>query len=262
MVKRIAITALVIAVTGYAGLCVYLYVAQRSLLYFPTPEVVLTDAKSLRMQTAGAVLKVWQVARPGPDAVVYFGGNADDVAAHVRPFAHALPDQSLYFVNYRGFGGSTGTPTEAALFADALSVFDQIHKDHERVAVIGRSLGSGVAAYIATKRRVSKLLLVTPYDSIERVAQGQYRWFPIFLILKDRFDTLSRVQKISAPTLVLIAEKDEMIPRERTDRLIAAFPPNQVQVKLLAGATHNLEDETESYLAAIGEFLAHERSAN
>ena len=126
MVKRIAITALVIAVTGYAGLCVYLYVAQRSLLYFPTPEVVLTDAKSLRMQTAGAVLKVWQVARPGPDAVVYFGGNADDVAAHVRPFAHALPDQSLYFVNYRGFGGSTGTPTEAALFADALSVFDQI----------------------------------------------------------------------------------------------------------------------------------------
>jgi pimeloyl-ACP methyl ester carboxylesterase len=171
------------------------------------------------------------------------------------PFSEALPGQSLYFVNYRGFGGSTGTPTEAALFADALSVFDQIHRDHTRIAVIGRSLGSGVAAYVATKRPVSKLVLVTPYDSIERVAQAQYRWFPIFLILKDRFDTLSRVRKIAAPTLILIAENDDVIPRERTDRLVAAFSPNQLKVKLLRGAAHNLEDGTQSYLDAMREFL-------
>lgn len=254
-VKRIAITALVIAVIGYAGLCVYLYVAQRSLLYFPTPDVASTDAKPLRIETGGAVLKIWEVARPGPDAVIYFGGNADDVAAHIAPFSQALLRQSLYFVNYRGFGGSTGTPTEAALFADALSVFDQIHKDHARVAVIGRSLGSGVAAYVATKRPVSRLVLVTPYDSIERVAQGQYRWFPIFLILKDRFDTVSRVRKISSPTLIVIAENDDVIPRERTDRLIAAFPPGQLQVKLLHGVTHDLEDATQNYLGTMREYL-------
>jgi uncharacterized protein len=254
-VKRIAISALVIAVVGYTCLCIYLYIAQRSLIYFPTPDVVSPHATVLRVQTAGAVLKIWEVSRPGSDAIIYFGGNADAVAGHIVPFSQALPKHALYFVNYRGYGGSTGSPTEAALFADAVSIYDHVHRDHLRIAVVGRSLGSGVAAYLATQRPVDKLVLVTPYDSIERVAQGHYRWFPIFLILKDRFDSLSRVSKISAPTLVLIAELDEVIPRARTDALIAAFAPGQVQVKLLPDANHNLEDEAPNYLGAIRGFL-------
>jgi pimeloyl-ACP methyl ester carboxylesterase len=254
-VKKIALFLLIVAVGIYASLCVYLYVAQRSLIYFPTPETGATDAKALHIGSSGALIKVWEVSRPGPYAIVYFGGNADDVAGHIGSFAHAFPNRSLYFVNYRGYGGSTGTPTQAALFADALVVFDAVHKGHERIAVIGRSLGSGVAAYLATQRPVERLVLVTPYDSIERVAQGHYRWFPIFLLLRDRFDSLSRVSKISAPTLVLIAEFDEVIPRARADALVAAFPPAQVQVRLIAGATHNLEDETQNYLDAIRVFL-------
>lgn len=255
-VKRIVTTALLAAIIGYAALCVYLHVAQRSLIYFPTPETASADAAALHIQTAGAVLKVWQVLRPGPDAVIYFGGNADDVGAHIVPFSRALPDHSLYFVNYRGYGGSTGTPTEAALFADALSVYDHIRPNHSRIAIVGRSLGSGVAAYLAAERPIDKLVLVTPYDSIARVAQSHYRWFPVFLIVTDRFDSLSRVPRISAPTLVLIAEVDEVIPRARTDALVAAFPPAQVRVKILPGVSHNLEDETRSYLDAIRDFLA------
>jgi uncharacterized protein len=254
-VKRIATTALLTALIGYTALCVYLYVVQRSLLYFPTPETASTDAIPWRIETAGALLKVWQVERPGPDAVIYFGGNADDVAGHIVPFSIALPNHSLYFVNYRGYGGSTGTATEAALFADAVSVFDRVHSHHARIAIVGRSLGSGVAAYLATERPVQRLVLVTPYDSIASVAQWHYRWVPIFLILKDRFDSLGRVARIRAPTLVLIAELDEVIPRVRTDALVAAFPPGQVQVRLLPGASHNLEDETQTYLEAIRDFL-------
>jgi pimeloyl-ACP methyl ester carboxylesterase len=255
-VKRIVTAALLALISGYAALGVYLYLAQRSLIYFPTPEIQSQDATALRIQTAGAVLKVWEVERPGPDAVIYFGGNADDAGAHIVPFARALPERSLYFVNYRGYGGSTGTPTEAALLADALSVFDHVHRDHSRIAIIGRSLGSGVATYLATERPVDRLVLVTPYDSIARVAQGHYRWFPIFLILKDRFDSLSRVPRISAPTLVLIAQLDEVIPRPRTDALVAAFPPAQVRVQILPGVAHNLEDETQSFREAIRDFLA------
>jgi pimeloyl-ACP methyl ester carboxylesterase len=254
-VKKIALTLAIAAVILYAGLCVYLYLAQRSMIYYPTPELASADAKVLRIETDGAVLKVWQVARPGPDAVIYFGGNADGVDQHILPFSQVITDPSLYFVNYRGYGGSSGRPTEEALFADSLVVFDHVRRNHAHVGVIGRSLGSGVAAYLATQRPVDRLVLVTPYDSIVRVAQVHYRWFPIFLLLKDRFDTLSRVPKIAAPTLVVIAEDDEVIPRARTDALIAAFPPGQVQVKLLPGVTHNLEDETQSYLEAMRDFL-------
>jgi pimeloyl-ACP methyl ester carboxylesterase len=255
-VKNIALTLLISALAMYTAACVYLYVAQRSFLYFPTPETVSAGATALQLETPGAVLKVWQVARPGPDAVIYFGGNAEGVADHILPFSQAFPDRSLYFVNYRGYGGSTGTPTEEALLNDAIAVFDQVHKTHPQIAIVGRSLGSGVAAHVASKRPVEKLILVTPYDSIERVAQGHYRWFPIFLLLKDRFDTLSRVSKISAPTLALIAEKDEVIPRARSEALVAAFPPTQVQVKLLPGATHTLGDGTQNYLDAMQAFLA------
>jgi pimeloyl-ACP methyl ester carboxylesterase len=255
-VKHIALTLLISALAAYTAACLYLYVAQRSFIYFPTPETVSADAAALRMQTPGAVLKIWHVARPGPDALIYFGGNAEGVAAHILPFSQAFPDRSLYFVNYRGYGGSTGQPTEAALLDDAIAVFDQVQKNHSRIAIVGRSLGSGVAAHVAARRPVEKLILVTPYDSIERVAQGHYRWFPIFLLLKDRFDTLSRVAKIAAPTLALIAEKDEVIPRARSESLVAAFRPGQAQVKLLPGATHTLDDGTENYLEAMQAFLA------
>ena len=254
-VKKIALTLAITAVVLYSGLCVYLFLAQRSMIYYPTPETTSLGATALRIETDGAVLKVWQVARPGPDAVIYFGGNADGVGRHIEPFSQVITGPSLYFVNYRGYGGSTGRPTEKALFADSLVVFDRVRRDHARVEVIGRSLGSGVAAYLATQRPVDRLVLVTPYDSIARVAQGHYRWFPIFLLLKDRFDTLSRVATIAAPTLVIIAEDDEVIPRPRTDALIAAFPPGQVQVKLLPGVTHNLEDETQSYLEVMRDFF-------
>ncbi len=254
-VKKIALTLAITAVLLYAGLCAYLFVAQRSMLYYPTPEVASAAATALRIESGSAVLKVWLVARPGPDAVIYFGGNADAVEQHIVPFSAVITDRSLYFVNYRGYGGSTGRPTERALFADSVRIFDRVHKDHAHVSVIGRSLGSGVAAYLATQRPVERLVLVTPYDSIERVAQGQYRWFPIFLLLKDRFDTLSRVPKISAPTLVVIAKDDEIIPRPRTDNLLAAFPPAQVNVTVLSGVSHNLEDETQTYLESMRDFL-------
>jgi pimeloyl-ACP methyl ester carboxylesterase len=255
-VKKIALTLAITALILYAGICIYLYFAQRSLIYFPTPEMASSDATAVRVETHGALLKVWQVERPGPGAVIYFGGNADNVGGHIVPFSRAIADRSLYFVNYRGYGGSTGTPSERALFADAVAVFDQVVRQHPRVAVIGRSLGSGVAAYLATQRPVEKLILVTPYDSIERVAQGHYRWFPIFLILKDRFNTLGRVSKIATPTLIVIAENDEVIPRARTDTLVAAFPRQQVEVKVLPGVAHNLEDETRTYLDTLCDFLA------
>ncbi len=154
----------------------WLYATQRSQIYFPTPAVEHPGAQVWWVESQGERLKVWVVARPGTRALLYFGGNADDVAGHIDAFSDAFPEHSLYFVNYRGYGGSSGRPSEPALVADALAVFDQVQSRQAEVSVMGRSLGSGVAVQLAAERPVSRLVLVTPFDSLVNVAT---RVFPL-----------------------------------------------------------------------------------
>jgi hypothetical protein len=246
---------LIIAALIYAGLCAFFYLAQRSFIYFPTPETQTTAASPLRLRVDDAELKIWQVARAGQNALIYFGGNAQDVSGQIAPLAAALPDYSLYIANYRGYGGSTGTPSESALFRDAVALFDLVRKDHARVAVIGRSLGSGVAAYLATERPIDQLVLVTPYDSIKSIAQSHYRLLPVSWLLRDKFDSLSRVPKITAPTLAVIAELDDVVERAHSDALVAAFPAAQIKIRVLPGEAHNFAADLPEYLGAIRSFL-------
>lgn len=239
----------------YLGLCALLFFAQRSMIYFRVPESTVAGATAMRLETDGAVIKVWAVERPGSAALVYFGGNAEDVGASVGEFAARLPGLSMYFVNYRGYGGSTGEPTERDLTADALAVYDSIHARHPDISVVGRSLGSGVAAALAGERDLRRLALVTPFDSLARVAQSHYRWFPVGLLVRDRFDSARRAPAIEEPTLVVIGDSDEIIPRERTDALISAFRVKP-RVVVLKDATHNSIDLDPRYLNELAAFLS------
>ena len=183
----------------YAAVCAGLYVGQRSLLYQPTPESQSTRANVLRLETAGATLKVWHIARGSDHAILYFGGNAEDVAWNIEPFEALFPGTDVYLVNYRGYGGSTGSPSEAALLQDAEAVYDRVRASHAAVSVIGRSLGSGVAVHVASARDVRRMVLVTPYDSVMNVAKAQFAIFPVALLLEDTFDSspaYARVQTI------------------------------------------------------------------
>jgi pimeloyl-ACP methyl ester carboxylesterase len=130
-----------------------------------------------------------------------------------------------------------------------------VQKSHPNISIIGRSLGTGVAVYLATARRVDKLVLVTPYDSLEHVAEFHYPIFLISLLLKDKFKSLERVPLVSAMTLVILAENDEVIPRKSSDALISAFPPGQARVVLIRGATHNTIGSYPQYSESMGAFL-------
>jgi uncharacterized protein len=101
--------------------------------------------------------------------------------------AAAFPDRSLYAMNYRGYGGSSGKPSETGLIADALVLFDRVHADHPHIVVIGRSLGSGIAVHIASVRPIERLVLVTPYDSLLKIAASQFRYFPLSWLMLDFF---------------------------------------------------------------------------
>jgi len=245
----------VVAAVVYLGLCAWLYATQRSQIYFPTREVRHPTAQAMRIESQGETIKVWSVSRPGSSALIYFGGNAEDVAGNIDGFSAVFPERSLYLVNYRGYGGSSGRPSEAALFHDALAVYDQVRSRHSDIAVMGRSLGSGVAVYLASQRPVDRLVLVTAYDSLVNVARKHFRWLPVGLLLTERYDSASRVREIRASVLVVIAEDDEIIPRACTEALAKTFPPEQVRVEVVRATTHNTLDLSPAYLRSVRAFL-------
>lgn len=253
--KNSAVWIITLAALVYGGGCAYLYAAQRAFIYFPTPEVDNPLAEELRLDSGGETLKVWRLGAVTDHAVIYFGGNAEEVSMNTPDFLQHLADFTVYLVNYRGYGGSTGRPVEAGLYADALAVYDFVDDHHGRISSIGRSLGSGVATYLATARNLERLVLVTPYDSIDRLAQASFPIFPVSLMLKDKFDSLGRAESIDVPTLLLVAERDGIIPAKNSQALAAAIDPDLVDVIVIDDATHNTISYAPGYSAALSAFL-------
>jgi pimeloyl-ACP methyl ester carboxylesterase len=245
-----------VVITTYGLICLFLYLAQDRLLYLPTRQVARPGARALQLSSADATLKLWELHADARAAILYFGGNAEDVGASVADFGAAFPERALYLVNYRGYGGSTGRPSEAALIADALAVYDFVATRHGRVAVIGRSLGSGVAVALAAQRPVERLILVTPYDSIANVAADHFGVFPVRWLLRDRYDSRARIGAVRAPILLVVAERDEVVLRARSDALAAAIAPPLRHSVVVAGATHNDVSAFPQYLPTLQEFLS------
>lgn len=253
--KRSGMSILTTVILIYAGCCAFLYLGQRSFIYFPTPESSNVPAEDLRLELDGATVQVWRVNGDKDDAILYFGGNAEDVALNIRQFSAMFPHKALYLVNYRGYGASTGKPTESAIIADAQAVFDHALKAHSTISVVGRSLGSGVATVLAATKNVERLVLITPFDSIARVAQSAYPIFPVSILLKDRYNSLSHAESISAPTLLLIAERDEFIPMSSSRNLASALSPGLTTVTVIENARHNTIQNFDHFSTALAGFL-------
>ena len=252
---KVVFHAALAAAAIYALVCALLYLAQAWLLYLPTPESAHPGVSALRLGRGTATLKVWELHGAAHPALLYFGGNAEDVAANIADFDAAFPARAVYLVNYRGYGGSSGRPSEAALISDAEALYDSLRVGHEPIAVIGRSLGSGVAVALAAHRPVERLVLVTPFDSIANVAADHFPWLPVRWLMRDRYDSLQRIEAVHAPTLVVVAEHDEVVFRARSDALIAAVSPSLRHTLFVRGATHNDVSFYPDYLPSLKEFL-------
>ena len=253
--KSTLISLLAVAACVYACFCVYLYLFQRSFIYFPTPATNGTPAEELWLDTDSGKLRIWRLHADRADAIAYFGGNAEDVALNIPEFARYFPEHAVYLVNYRGYGGSTGTPTEGGLYNDANAVFDLIQAGHRNVSLIGRSLGAAVALHLATARSADKLVLITPFDSLSRLAREFYPIFPTSLLLKDKYDSLGRASRINVPVLMLVAEYDEIVPGDSYERLSAAINPDLVTVMVIDGASHNSIEMSPQYRRALQAFM-------
>jgi pimeloyl-ACP methyl ester carboxylesterase len=229
---------LTIAIGVYAGLCLVFLVFQRSFIYMPTPA---TPAHSMAftLDVPGATLRISRRPHDGPAALVYFGGNAEDVAYAVPEMAELFPDRAIYCLHYRGYSGSSGRPAEKALRSDARAVFAFVHSRHPDVIVVGRSLGSSLAIQLAAEEPVTRLVLITPFESIRAIAERVAPFLPMRLLLRDPYESWRYAPKVNCPTLVIAASHDEIVPLADTRRLVAAFPPDVATLRILDGTDHN-----------------------
>ncbi|CAN5573034.1 alpha/beta hydrolase [soil metagenome] len=248
---RLVKILLVVLVVGYFGICGALYVFQRSLIYHPVPRLTPDSTTIVTLEVGGE--KVLVSARPhdGPKAIIYFGGNSEDVSARMPAFSEAFPDHAIYLMHFRGYGGSSGKPTEEGLVADSLALFDKVRTDHPEITVIGHSLGSGVAVHLASLRPASRLILVTPYDSLVEIAARRFPIFPVSLIMTDKFESWRYAPAVTVPTLIIAAENDEVIPRENTDRLFTRFADGVATFKVIANTDHNSISRSPEYLRLL-----------
>jgi predicted alpha/beta-fold hydrolase len=225
----------------------------------------------LAVEADGIVLQGWIIpaehARPAPPpSIIYYGGNAEELGRSVERLRQIGPGYQYVLINYRGYGGSAGVPTEQALKHDAIAILHSLEADgvidRHTTHLIGRSLGSGVAMHVAAEIDVASLTLITPYDSIENVARSRYPIFPVRLLLRHPFHSVDLVNAVSEPTLVIVAAQDDVVPQDSTARLIDAFgagraadnAANNVQVEWPPDTTHYRIFTDETY-KAIDEHL-------
>jgi uncharacterized protein len=242
---------LAIAFTLYAAACAALYFFQRSLIYYPQRGASAHPATRMKLAVEGAELQISIRPHAGTKALVYFGGNAEDVSAGLSEMASAFPDSAIFLMHYRGYGGSSGMPSEAALQKDGLALFDQVHAGHPEVVVVGRSLGTGIAIRLAAQRPVARLVLVTPYDSLQDLAAAQFPLFPVRWLLSDKYESGRYAPLVSAPTTLIAAEHDEVIPRWSTDRLHARFAQGVAKFIVLPGTGHNTISDNPLYVPLL-----------
>ncbi len=235
----------------YVALCVVLFFSQRSLIYFPQKSSSPPGTSVMRLKNEVGELVVTRRDGAGNRALIYFGGNAENVDGSLSVLEKAFPDETIYLSHYRGYGGSAGTPSELALHSDAVMLFDALQPQHEHITVLGRSLGSGVATYLASTRPVSQLILVTPYNSILELAQQQFPLFPVSLLLQDKFESWKYAAQVRAPTLLITADNDEIIPRESSNKLLAAFVQTKARLHVIKGTGHNSISQKSDYIAAL-----------
>jgi pimeloyl-ACP methyl ester carboxylesterase len=255
-----------LAAVGAVAFLGTMYLMQDRLLFHPQPiaEPRRVEIKQrypaveeVFLEADGTKLQAWHLkAGPGAPLVLYFGGNAEDVSWMIGEAAQKAPGTSWLLVSYRGYGASEGSPSAAAIAADALRWHDHAVKEFKpaRVFAFGRSLGSGPAVELAAARPLAGVVLVTPFDSLAAVAKHHYWYLPVDLLLRHRFDSLGLAPKIAAPLLCIAAERDNVIPPAHARRLYEAWSGPKQWV-LLPGADHNATDGAPGYWPGIRSFL-------
>lgn len=258
------LTILLFILLCYLTLCALAFLWQTRLIF---PRTTADDAaynqyasQHIHLQRDDVLLSGWRLEDPAATnqvVLLYFGGNGEDVIS-LLPILQKIGARTVFTFNYRGYGRSEGSPSQAALYADAEAIYDELSRLHDpatsQVVVMGRSLGSAVAGYLATQRRVDKLVLLTPLKSAIQNGQRMFPILPVKWLLQHPFDLITHAAQFTCPVLMLIGDADVVIPPKDSLATYAAIPSPK-ELLALPGVGHNNLFDNPNALKTIRDFV-------
>jgi len=255
----------IVAAVGYLGLTAAMFFAQRALMYFPDTQRIspaaagFPQAEEVVLDTHdGEKIVAWHLPpRSDKPVVLYFHGNGGTLPLRVDRFQRiAAAGVGLVAIDYRGYGGSTGTPTERGLIEDARAAYAFAAARYPgRIAVWGESLGTGLAIALAAEQPVTHVVLDAPYTSALEVAATVYWFLPVRWLMKDTFRSDLRIAQVKAPVLILHGEADDIIPIRYGEELLELVPGEKRLVRYPGGHHVDLDrfgaaDEALKFIGA------------
>ena len=241
---------LLLALFLYLVAILYLYLFQERLIFRTdlTPKDVPIPPEAQLLYIDG--LEVGLIDRDSDTTIFYFGGNANNALEALWLFKD-LPYNIVTF-NYPGYGRSHGEPSQEAILNAARKIFERFKA--RRNIVIGRSLGSGVAGYIAANYPVQGVILITPYHSLSHLAKLRYPFFPVNLLLRHPFPLYRWIEGVSAPVYVILAERDDTTPPKTIQKLLPHIK-NLQKIVTIEGSEHANILQFEKTKKVIEEFI-------
>jgi fermentation-respiration switch protein FrsA (DUF1100 family) len=260
-----------LAALGYGAFAGFIYLMQPRLIYYPdlpTRELTGTPARSgldyedITLQTTdGLRLSAWFIPRPAPRAtLLFFHGNAGNLSHRLESIRlfHDL-GLAVFIIDYRGYGQSEGSPTEAGTYRDAAAAWhylvDARHIAPQEIVIFGRSLGGAIAAELASRTRPAALILESAFTSVPNMAARLYPWLPVRWLSRYRYDTQSALEAITCPVLIIHSREDDIIPYAEGEQLFARAREPKQFLELHGGHSDGFLVSRESYTRAIDHFL-------
>jgi len=222
----------------YLVIVSYMYIVQDSIVFDTTssknePKLSIKNSKEISLEVEDGIFirGVYKKSKnPNAPLIIYFGGNSNN-ATNILYHLKNLDKFDILTFNYRGFANSDGKPSQDALFEDAIKIYDKYAKD-KNVILIGRSLGTGVASYLAYKRDCKGVILITPYDSIASLGQKLYPYLPVSLLLKHKFESVKFLPHVKTPISLIEVRGDKTIPKYHFDKLKDSIKNLSLHVEL------------------------------
>jgi len=253
MLSQLLLSFFQFTVILYITIALLFYFLQGSLI-FPTqyvPKAIKVDPhfQKITFTTENKVTLegMMMITNTQAPTLLYFGGNAENVLYNAHNFA-SFQNYNLIAFNYRGYGQSSAQPSKDAILHDALKIYDHFNQKYTIETVMGRSLGSSVASYLASQRDIQKLIIITPFDSIINVAYTHYPFlhlFPTKAFLKHNFDTQEYTKNVKSKVYMLVASDDKIIPRVHSDKLKTSIV-NLQEYQVIKGG-HNSINHNPKY---------------
>lgn len=247
----------------------YFYFTQENYIYYPqkitknySDGVTKSNknAEDVIIETDGKIkIHGWYIRQnttTKSPLLIYFGGNSEEVSYLVNE--GKFEGYSLLIMNYRGYGLSEGKPNEKNILGDALKIYDYAIKrndvDKSNIIIMGRSLGTGVATFLSSKRICKAVILTSPYDSMTSVAQEKMPFLPIELISRNKYKSILLASQIKYPLLAIVGNEDSTIPNWHSKKLLDSWG-GQTKYMILEKEDHNSIMESNLYWKTINEFL-------